>query len=83
MFERLARTIDRADLIEDVRFITNEARVQNCETLNAILADYFASASLEENLAKMEAAGVTVAPVFTAGDLINHPYAVGPGLFDL
>lgn len=83
MFERLARTIDRGDLIDDPRFATNEARVQNCDALNAILAAYFALASRAENLSEMEAAGVTVAPVLTAGDLVGHPYAEGRGLFDL
>ena len=83
MFERLARAIDRADLIDDARFATNEARVRHCDALNGILAEYFALAPLEENLTKMEAAGVTVAPVLTAGDLIGHPYAEGRGLFDL
>ncbi|NKB68993.1 MAG: CoA transferase [Candidatus Latescibacteria bacterium] len=83
MFERLARTIDRAELIDDARFVTNEARVRHCDALNAILEEYFARAPLEENLAAMEAAGVTVAPVLTAGDLIGHPYAEGRGLFDL
>lgn len=82
MFERLARTINRADLIEDARFVTNEVRVQNYEALNAILAEYFALAPLEENLTTMEAAGVTVAPVLAASDLIDHPYAIGRGLFD-
>ena len=83
MFERLARTIDRADLIDDERFVTNEARVLNCDALNAILAAYFARAPLEEHLVAMEAAGVTVAPILSAGDLIGHPYAEGRGLFDL
>jgi crotonobetainyl-CoA:carnitine CoA-transferase CaiB-like acyl-CoA transferase len=81
MFERLARTIGRPELINDARFVTNEDRVSNCDTLNAILADYFAARSLAENLAIMEEAGVTVAPVLSAGDLVNHSYAEGRGLF--
>lgn len=81
MFERLARTIGRPDLIDDARFITNEDRVRNCDALNEILADYFGSRSLEENLSLMEEAGVTVAPLLSAGDLVGHPYAEGRGLF--
>ena len=29
----------------------------------------------------MEEAGVTIAPVLLAGDLVDHPYAEGRGLF--
>jgi len=81
MFERLARTIGHPELIEDARFVTNEDRAGNCDALNAILCDYFGARSLAENLAIMEEAGVTVAPVLSAGDLVDHPYAEGRGLF--
>ena len=81
MFERLAQTIGRSELIEDERFITNEDRVRNCDALNAILAEYFGARSLAENLQVMEEAGVTIAPVLAAGDFVDHPYAQGRGLF--
>ena len=81
MFERLARTIGRPELIEDERFVTNEDRVINCDTLNAILSEYFGARSLDENLELMDAAGVTVGPVLSAADLVGHPYAEGRGLF--
>ena len=81
MFERLATTIGRPELIEDGRFVTNEDRVRNCDVLNEILSDYFGERSRDENLAMMEEAGVTIAPVLSAGDLVGHPYAEGRGLF--
>lgn len=81
MFERLAKTMGRSDLIKDERFVTNEDRVRNCDALNAILAAYFGARTLDENLRAMEDAGVTVAPVLAAGDLVDHPYAAGRGLF--
>ena len=81
MFERLAKAIGRGDLITDPRYVTNEVRVENCESLNAILVDYFGKRSLACHLDEMEGAGVTVAPVLSAGDLVGHPYAEGRGLF--
>ena len=81
MFENLARAISRPELIDDKRFLTNEDRVNHCEELNKILGDYFGQHSLEENLELMEAKGVTVAPVLSAADLLDHPYAVGRELF--
>lgn len=82
MFERLARAIGREELIQDPRFVDNEARVRNCEDLNIILSDYFSGDSLEGHMKVMEAEGVTVAPVLSAGDLVGHPYAEGRGLFE-
>ncbi len=81
MFERLAKTIGRPDLIEDARFLTNEDRLRNCDALNEILSRYLGARTLDENLATMEEAGVTIAPVLSAGDLVGHPYAEGRGLF--
>ena len=81
MFERLTRTIGMEQLIDDPRFRTNEDRVEHCDPLNVILSEYFGKKSRETHLSEMEAAGVTVAPVLTAGDLVDHPYAAGRGLF--
>jgi crotonobetainyl-CoA:carnitine CoA-transferase CaiB-like acyl-CoA transferase len=81
VFECLASAIDRADLVDDPRFVTNKARVTHCDALNTTLADYFGQRSADENVTLMEEAGVTVAPVTAAGDLVNHPYAVGRVLF--
>jgi crotonobetainyl-CoA:carnitine CoA-transferase CaiB-like acyl-CoA transferase len=81
MFERLARTIGRPGLIDDERFVTNEDRVRNCDALNEILGEYFGERSRDENLTMMEEAGVTIAPVLSAGDMVGHPYAEGRGLF--
>ncbi|MBT5829558.1 MAG: CoA transferase, partial [Candidatus Latescibacteria bacterium] len=80
MFERLARTIGQPDLIDDARFLTNEARVQNQEMLNEILQNYFGQCALSEHLEIMDKAGVTVAPVLSVADLIDHPYINGRGI---
>ncbi len=74
MYERLVRTLDRPDLIDDPRFRTNDDRVQNRDELDTIIGSYFAEHTLEENLAAMAEAGVTAAPVLTVADLVDHPY---------
>lgn len=80
MFERLAHTIGRPDMIADQRFSTNEARVKNRDALNEILQQHFAQRSLSENLDMMDKAGVTIAPVLSVADLIDHPYIQGRGI---
>lgn len=80
MFERLAHTIGQPHLIDDPRFVRNEDRVQNQDALNAILESYFGERPLAEHLDLMDKAGVTVAPVLSVADLIDHPYITGRGI---
>ena len=42
MFERLLTVIGRPELIEDPRFITNEERVKNWESLDEIIGNFIA-----------------------------------------
>lgn len=74
MTERLFKTIGRADLIDDPRFCDNAARLRHVEELDAILAGHFGGHTLEENLAEMDQAGVTVAPVSDIGKLLQSEY---------
>ncbi len=77
MAERLFRTIGRADLVDDPRFATNDARVRNRDALDAIIGAFIARRSQAENLALFEAAEVTVGPVCSVEDLLTHPYVIG------
>ena len=80
MFERIARTIGREDLVDDPRFKTNDGRVQNRDALDEIIQDYMSGQSLDENLSQLGAAGVTVAPVLSIAELMDHPYVTGRGV---
>ena len=82
MFERLATTIGRPDLIDDSRFRTNDARVENQDRLDGILGEYFARSSLADNLKMAEEAGVTAAPVLDMVGLMSHPYFIGRGIME-
>ncbi|MCW5745055.1 MAG: CoA transferase [Alphaproteobacteria bacterium] len=77
MAERLMRAIGRAELIDDPRFATNDARVKNRDALDAIIGAFIAARSQDENLALFEAADVTVGPVCAVEDLLTHPYVIG------
>lgn len=80
MTERLFRAIGRADLLEDPRFSDNSTRLENIDALDAIIGGYFAAHSLEDDLAAMHAAGVTVAPVSDIGDLLGGEYVTSRGV---
>jgi len=77
MTERLFLAIGRPDLIEDARFATNDSRLENRDELDRIIGDFICGRSRAENLALFEAAGVTVGPVCSVEELLEHPYVLG------
>ena len=74
MWEKLARAIGRPELINDPKYQTSKARIDNSVELDQIIADVMATRTLEDNLAYYEANGVTVGPICDIADLIDHPY---------
>jgi crotonobetainyl-CoA:carnitine CoA-transferase CaiB-like acyl-CoA transferase len=77
MAERIFDTIGRPELKTDSRFVDNAARVCNRDALDAIIAAFIAGRDQAENLALFDAAGVTVGPVCSVADLLDHPYIRG------
>ena len=77
MAMRILDTIGRPELKDDARFATNEGRVAHRDLLDAIIGGFIAARSTAENLALFEAAGVTVGPVCSMADLLDHPYTRG------
>jgi len=77
MAMRILDTIGRPELKSDPRFADNDARVRHREELDGIIAAFIGARTQAENLALFEAAEVTVGPVCTAMELLDHPYALG------
>jgi crotonobetainyl-CoA:carnitine CoA-transferase CaiB-like acyl-CoA transferase len=80
MAEKLFLAIGRPGLVDDARFATNDSRLVNRDALDDIIGDFIRQRGREENLALFEAAGVTVGPVCTVAELLDHPYVVGRGI---
>ena len=78
--ERLFHAIGRPDLIDDPRFATNEARVQNDDLLDPIVAAFIAVMTQDEALDHFSAADVTVGPILDAADISEHPYIIDRGI---
>ena len=77
MAMRILDTIGRGELKTDARFETNEGRVANRGELDGIIGAFIGARTTEQNLALFEAAGVTVGPVCSMKDLLDHPYTMG------
>ena len=80
MWERLARAMGQPELIEDPRFRTPGSRVENMTDLDALVGAFFASRTLEENLAYCTDKGLTVGAIADAAELIDHEYIKGRGV---
>ncbi|NYT24218.1 CoA transferase [Alcaligenaceae bacterium] len=77
MAMRILDTIGRPELKTDERFHDNDARVRNKDELDEIIGAFIAQRTQQENLSIFEAASVTVGPVCSVADLMEHPYVTG------
>ena len=77
MAERIFTTIGHPELITDPRFRTNDDRVRHRDELDLIIGAVIATRTQEHNLDLFEAAGVTVGPVCSIADLVDHPFVRG------
>ncbi len=73
LFERNCVAIGRADLAADPKFASNAARVQHEPEINAIFEQWCLAHTMAEILATFEAAGGTIAPVYSARQLFEDP----------
>lgn len=76
MAVRLFEAIDRRDLIEDPRFLTNADRLRNVETLDGIIGAFIAERTQAENIAFFEAANVTIGPIYDIAQIVEDPHVI-------
>jgi formyl-CoA transferase len=76
MAERIFRAIGRADLIADPRFRTNGQRLKNVEALDEIIGGFIAGRDQQELVELMEAAQVTVGPIYDVAQIMDDPHVV-------
>jgi crotonobetainyl-CoA:carnitine CoA-transferase CaiB-like acyl-CoA transferase len=72
-FAFLANAMGRSDLVEDPRFSTNAARLDNVEELEAIITAWSSTHSTGEILAIMKAGKIPSTKVATIADVIENP----------
>lgn len=64
VFERLAQTMGRVDLLTDPRFVDNESRIAHVDALDAIVQEWTAARPLDDLLKTLEDAGAVAGPVY-------------------
>ncbi len=76
--ERILTAIGRADLMDDPRFATNQARLSNVDELDRVIEAWFAERDLAEVLEVMEAHHAAAAPILDAADELGSVLLARP-----
>src|SRR3546814_272080 len=78
-FPRFVRMVGRPELLEDPRFSTLKARMENAEAIEAIAAEWVAERTSSEVLAPLREADLPNAKVRPVAEVAPHPTLRGPG----
>ncbi|MCF8475330.1 MAG: CoA transferase [Emcibacter sp.] len=73
VYARLCDAMKRPDLAKDARYIDHQARGENQEELDNIIAAWTRDKTADEILALMEKHGVPAGKIFTAKDMMESP----------
>jgi crotonobetainyl-CoA:carnitine CoA-transferase CaiB-like acyl-CoA transferase len=71
IFERVAKAIDKPELVDDPRFANNATRVENVEALDEEIEEWTRQHTTEEAIEILEAHDAIVGPVYDMGDIFN------------
>jgi crotonobetainyl-CoA:carnitine CoA-transferase CaiB-like acyl-CoA transferase len=74
LWRRLCRVIGLVDLADDVRFKTNQDRVENYERLRPMLADQLKSRTREEWIRLLQTEGVPCGSVRDVAETLQDPH---------
>ncbi len=72
-WERIARLVDASELIGDVRFIDNSARMAHRHELATLLADRLRHRTTAAWLAELDAAGIPAGPIQSIAEMACDP----------
>jgi crotonobetainyl-CoA:carnitine CoA-transferase CaiB-like acyl-CoA transferase len=73
-FERLAKAMNREDLLTHEKFYTNEVRLKHNDETNQIVADWIRTMPREELLQRLDSYGVPVSPILSIKDIFENPH---------
>ena len=80
VFYKMAAAMGREDLLEDPRFASNPARVENRALVDQVLIDWCADKGVDEVVALLDRYKVPVAPIMTIDRLVDDPHIAARGM---
>jgi crotonobetainyl-CoA:carnitine CoA-transferase CaiB-like acyl-CoA transferase len=82
MWQELCRLIGTEELINDPRFSSNTARLENRDALRIKLNEAFAADTQLNWAAKLNAAGIPAGPIYTMDRVFNDPHVQSGGFVE-
>lgn len=73
-FEYCANCMDRADLLEDIRYNTNGARVKHSDEVDALVSDWLGALDWVDAKKKLDSFGVPASLVYTMEDAFRDEH---------
>ncbi|MGH6773338.1 MULTISPECIES: CaiB/BaiF CoA transferase family protein [Brucella] len=73
LFRRLAELMGKPELVQDLRFISVDKRLQNATTIEAIVQEWIGARTTEEALSAIQAAGIPCTKVATIDEVVTNP----------
>ena len=74
MFKRLCDAMEQPELADDPRYNTHQVRGENCDELDARIADWTRELTATELDARLDQYGVVSGPIYTIEDIANDPH---------
>ncbi|MFD1204525.1 CaiB/BaiF CoA transferase family protein [Sporosarcina contaminans] len=72
-FDRLAKAMDREDMLDDDRYYTNSQRMKHNDAVQQIVSEWIKSKTQKELTERLDAFGVPVSPILTIEDIFENP----------
>lgn len=81
-FAALATTIGRPDLVDDERFATNAARIENRVALDEVIGKWTGQYDHYEVMRRLQAAGVAAGAVLSTGEFVENEHITSRGFME-
>ncbi|WP_338451360.1 CoA transferase [Niallia oryzisoli] len=72
-FERLAKAMNREDMLTDKRYHTNSVRLKRFDEVNGIVSDWVKTKTKDELQHLLDACGVPMSPIYSIKDIFEDP----------
>ena len=74
MFKRLCDAMEQPELADDPRYSTHQVRGENCDELDARIADWTRGFTAAELDVRLDEHGVVSGPIYSIEDIANDPH---------
>lgn len=74
IFKRLMQVVDRPDLADDPALASNDGRVRSNALLDAAIAAWTSERTMDEILARLDAADVPAGRIYSVADIVEDPH---------